>query len=58
MSKYLSNVCVSYVSPSPCDKGKRAPLLHEDLKVTKGLLRDGLHSDKDSLPDQTVVMLL
>lgn len=51
-------MCVSYVSPGPCDEAERAPLLDEDLKVTKGLLRDGLHSDRDSLPDQTVVMLL
>lgn len=51
-------MCVSYVSPGPCDEGKRAPFLDEDLKVTKRLLRDGLHSDRDSLPDQTVVMLL
>ena len=53
ISKYLNDV-----SPGPCDEAERAPLLDEDLKVTKGLLRDGLHSDRDSLPDQTVVMLL
>lgn len=42
ISKYLNDVCVSYVSPGPCDEAERAPLLDEDLKVTKGLLRDGL----------------
>lgn len=34
------------------------PLLEENLKMIKGLLRDGLHNDKDSVLDQTIIRIL